>query len=447
MPGVRRAQVLPLLLRLGRRDGGRGVHVGGLRGGRGGRNGDRHGGERGDEGATSGHCVLRMGGGGGGDWPGGRSRRPLAARLQLVDSPPALASRATWTGKPRACWTSCRTTARARRGGSCWTSSTRTACRWRSSAGRRGAAAGAACPSSGCSAASRATAPARSPSGRASTLETLQATRRALGLPVPVRTSSVLGEEDLEAARDPGAVRDAGFDDRGPAGDQPRARARDGALRRGAAHPIAESLLEPGADEHELGRASRPGRRAACRSTRRGWTTSSGCTCARCCATRRSRFEERAAGRGEERTAGDRVRRPRRLHRAGRDRRRRGAERRRRRSLQRLAGEVVEPPVRLVKVIGDAVMLVAPEPEPTGRHGGPARRARGGDRGLPAAARRRGLRPGRQPLGRLVRLDGQPRQPPDRARAARAPCSSRRRCATRVEGDGYAMVLAPARSA
>jgi adenylate cyclase len=32
--------------------------------------------------------------------------------------------------------------------------------------------------------------------------------------------------------------------------------------------------------------------------------------------------------------------------------------------LVRLAGEVVEPPVRLVKTIGDAVMLVSPEPAP-----------------------------------------------------------------------------------
>ena len=32
--------------------------------------------------------------------------------------------------------------------------------------------------------------------------------------------------------------------------------------------------------------------------------------------------------------------------------------------LSRLAGEACEPPVRLVKLIGDAVMLVSPEPEP-----------------------------------------------------------------------------------
>jgi adenylate cyclase len=31
--------------------------------------------------------------------------------------------------------------------------------------------------------------------------------------------------------------------------------------------------------------------------------------------------------------------------------------------LSRLAGEVVDPPVRVVKVIGDAVMLVSPDPE------------------------------------------------------------------------------------
>ena len=32
--------------------------------------------------------------------------------------------------------------------------------------------------------------------------------------------------------------------------------------------------------------------------------------------------------------------------------------------LSQLAGEALEPPVRLVKLIGDAVMLVSPEPEP-----------------------------------------------------------------------------------
>jgi adenylate cyclase len=32
--------------------------------------------------------------------------------------------------------------------------------------------------------------------------------------------------------------------------------------------------------------------------------------------------------------------------------------------LSRLAGEACEPPVKIVKLIGDAVMLVSPEPEP-----------------------------------------------------------------------------------
>ena len=86
--------------------------------------------------------------------------------------------------------------------------------------------------------------------------------------------------------------------------------------------------------------------------------------------------------------------------------------------LSRLAGDACEPPVRLVKLIGDAVMLVSPEPEPMldvtlrlVEHGG-----RG--RGLPAAARGHRLRPGRAPLGRLVRHAGQPRQPAHHPRAA-----------------------------
>ena len=84
--------------------------------------------------------------------------------------------------------------------------------------------------------------------------------------------------------------------------------------------------------------------------------------------------------------------------------------------LQRLAGDVVQSPVRLVKTIGDAVMLVAPEPKDMLADGARAGRARRGDRGHPRAAGRHRLRPGRQPVGRLVRQHGQPRQPPHRPR-------------------------------
>ena len=45
--------------------------------------------------------------------------------------------------------------------------------------------------------------------------------------------------------------------------------------------------------------------------------------------------------------------------------------------LSQLAGEAIEPPVRLVKLIGDAVMLVSPEPEPMlDVDAAPGRRAR-----------------------------------------------------------------------
>ena len=61
--------------------------------------------------------------------------------------------------------------------------------------------------------------------------------------------------------------------------------------------------------------------------------------------------------------------------------------------LETLAGEVAEAPVRLVKTIGDAAMLASPEPEPLlGRGARPDRGGRCRGRGLPPAARRRGLR-------------------------------------------------------
>ena len=102
--------------------------------------------------------------------------------------------------------------------------------------------------------------------------------------------------------------------------------------------------------------------------------------------------------------------------------------------LSRLAGDALEPPVKLVKLIGDAVMLVSPEPEPmldvTLRLVDLAAE----DEDVPAAAGRHRVRAGRAPLGRLVRHAGQPRQPPhdpraavDRARRRRGQRRGRRR--------------------
>ena len=167
---------------------------------------------------------------------------------------------------------------------------------------------------------------------------------------------------------------------------------------------------------------------AACRSPARGSSTSSRCTCARRCGRRSITSEQLTSGRldsgrdcavafadlvgftelGETipveelgsvagrlsrlAEAGDRA--------AGEDRqgdRRRGDARSRR---ARAAGG-----------------------------GGPAARrgARPGDDGLPAIRAGRRLRPRRQPLGRLVRLNGQRRQPPDEPRAPRCPCWPPRR--------------------
>ena len=62
--------------------------------------------------------------------------------------------------------------------------------------------------------------------------------------------------------------------------------------------------------------------------------------------------------------------------------------------LNRLAGEALEPPVRIVKLIGDAVMLVSPERRADARRHAAPGRPRGRGRGVPAAARR-GSRPAR----------------------------------------------------
>jgi adenylate cyclase len=86
------------------------------------------------------------------------------------------------------------------------------------------------------------------------------------------------------------------------------------------------------------------------------------------------------------------------------------------RGFERTVEDAARAPVRLVKTIGDAAMLVAPEPGP----GGGDARPRGGlarERGAPAAARRHRLRRSAAASRRLVRAAGQPRLPSDRVRA------------------------------
>jgi adenylate cyclase len=192
-------------------------------------------------------------------------------------------------------------------------------------------------------------------------LDTLLATRRALGLPVPDAGDTALGEEDLKAAEIQAKVAGAGF-----ATEDLQETNR--VLGRGIARyvealrtTITESLLEPEVDEHELGLRftnlaaelvplNAPWMDYVFRLHLRQMLRNEAVT-----------LQERASGRGEERTAaiafadlvgftelGQTVDVAELSDVAG--------------NLQRMAGELVDPPVRLVKVIGDAVMLVAPQP-------------------------------------------------------------------------------------
>ena len=85
-------------------------------------------------------------------------------------------------------------------------------------------------------------------------LDYLQATRRALGLPVPPPDAQVLGEKDLEAAKLGNRLREAGFDDEGML-EATRVLGRGMARYAEAIRTLgASSLLAGGADERELGR-------------------------------------------------------------------------------------------------------------------------------------------------------------------------------------------------
>ena len=213
--------------------------------------------------------------------------------------------------------------------------------------------------------------------------------------------------------------------DRGHARGHARARPRHGPLRRGAAHAVrrrrSSSRATP-SSRSPAGSRARP--RSCCRCRAACSTTCSSCTCSSCCATTSSGSPSAPSGKVSDRTEtavafadlvgftelGETVDVEELGGLAGR--------------LSKMASEVVEQPVRVVKQIGDAVMFVSPDAEAAVSTLPRADRARRGRGELPAAARRRRLRPGHQPLGRLVRLDGQRREPADRPRAARAPCSS-----------------------
>ena len=225
---------------------------------------------------------------------------------------------------------------------------------------------------------------------RASTVEFLRKNWRALGMPEPEEDEKLFTERDVEAAKHgeaapryrhsrgrdaPGLARHR--DDDVPARRrQPRAgRAglrRGGRLRAGGRQAV---------------RRDRRGRRRRCSA--RSWNTRFSSTCASRSAT----------------TPSPRPRSPPRSRRASRSRSRSptwsGFTKLGERldpaeigdltdELSNMASEVAGGPVRLVKLIGDAVMLTSQDPEAPARRGARAgREVRGGRGGLPAAARGR----------------------------------------------------------
>jgi adenylate cyclase len=195
-------------------------------------------------------------------------------------------------------------------------------------------------------------------------VEYLQATRRALGLPVPPPDAKVLGEQDLEAARIGARLREAGFDDEGML-ESTRVLGRGMARYAEAIRTLgASSLLAGGADEHELGRRFAAAAEALLPLTGPWLEYVFTLHLRQVLRTDAVTFEEittgtLSEGRRQAVAFADLVGFTELGETAGVEELTSVAA-----QLSKLAGEVVELPVRLVKVIGDAVMLVAPEPEP-----------------------------------------------------------------------------------
>ncbi len=196
------------------------------------------------------------------------------------------------------------------------------------------------------------------------TLEFLTASRRALGLPVADPDERVYGEKDLEATQLGTLHRQAGFDDE-DALEVARVLGQGMARYAEATRAlVAQTFIEPGLDEYELAHRYR--------SVAEQLMPLAGPWLEHVYALHLQQVlrsdaltqEQRRTGKLDDAQdaviafadlvgfteLGENVPVEELGSVAGR--------------LSRLAGEACEPPVRLVKLIGDAVMLVSPEPAP-----------------------------------------------------------------------------------
>jgi adenylate cyclase len=193
-------------------------------------------------------------------------------------------------------------------------------------------------------------------------LDWLQASRRSLGLAVPDPDARVFGEDDLAAAEIGRKVRDAGFQDEHVL-DANRVLGRGMARYAEALRALsADVLLEPDADELELAHRFESVAKELL-PLAEDWLRHVFAMHFRQMLRHEAvTLQERTTGRADERRQaiafadlvgftelGESVA----VEELGDVASR----------LTRLAEEVTEPPVRLVKTIGDAVMLVAPDPK------------------------------------------------------------------------------------
>ena len=284
-------------------------------------------------------------------------------------------SRTQWTGKPKDCWRASRTRPRARRAARCSTSCTPTASRSRTCGTRSQSSGSRCCRSSGCSARSPATPRARSPSRPALGLDYFQ-DAPARARPRRARAGRArYGERDLEGRGWASSTAQAGFPD-DEALEVQRVLGRGMArYAEAVATLVGQTLL---AARDRRARAGRPARgrvalaAAARRAMARVRLQPAPARGAAPGGRHRRAARDRPAGRRPRQRG--RVRRSRRLHRARRDDPGRRSSAASPGRLSRLAEEVVEPPAKIVKEIGDAVMLVSPEPAPARRVDAAARR-------------------------------------------------------------------------